>query len=234
MRAMILAAGRGERMRPLTDRVPKPLLEVGGLTLIEHHLRRLAAAGVREVLINTAYRGGQIRESVGDGSRWGLTVAYSDEGERALETGGGIARALPWLTTAGDDGPFLVLGSDVLTDYPLAPMAVRAQELPSKVLAHLVLVDNPDHHPQGDFALDGERVCEARHGRLTFSGIALYRAALFNNAIAYADEGGAFPLAPLLKRAAADGVVSGERYEGFWLDVGTPERLELARRRCSR
>lgn len=234
MRAMILAAGRGERMRPLTDHVPKPLLEVGGLPLIEHHLRRLAAAGVRDVLVNTAYRSAQIRDFVGDGSRWGLTVCCSDEGERALETGGGVVRALPWLAAKGDDCPFIVLGGDVLTDYPLARLIARAKVLPPTVLAHLVLVDNPDHHPHGDFALDLERVCNAPSGRLTFSGLALYRPALFDRAELYADAAGAFPLGPLLRQAAAAGTVTGERYAGFWLDVGTVERLEQARRRWSR
>jgi len=217
-------------MRPLTDRVPKPLLEVGGRPLIGYHLRRLAAAGVEDVVVNTAYRGAQIRAWVGDGRRWGLSVAWSDEGERALETGGGILRALPRLAPGGDDAPFLVVGGDVLSDYPLARLVERAAVLPAPVQAHLVLVDNPDHHPAGDFALEGGRVGNAAHARLTFSGMALYRASLFERAAAHAGGDGAFALAPLLREAAAAGAVSGERYAGYWLDVGTPERLAQARR----
>lgn len=226
---MVLAAGRGERMRPLTDDCPKPLLEVGGEPLIAHQLRRLAAAGVPRVVINIAYLGSQIRDYVGDGGRWGLEVIYSDEGESALETGGGIARALDWLTHDGRQ-PFLVLGADVLSDYPLSRLVERACDLPAHVLAHLVLVDNPPHHPAGDFSLNGATVGDAHEHRLTFSGMGLYRSALFAHRDRWADKRGAGRLAPLLRHAAAQRRVSGERYAGRWLDVGTPERLAQARR----
>jgi len=209
---MILAAGRGTRMRPLTDHTPKPLLPVGGKPLLFHHLERAAAAGVREVVINLAHLGAMIRAAVGDGSAFGLAVRYSDEGDQALETGGGIARALPLLGSE----PFVVLNGDVWTDYPLGALT-----LPPGDLAHLVLVDNPDHHPQGDFHLDGSGRVQAEGGtRLTFAGLGVYHPALFDRAPA-----GAFPLAPLLRAAMAAGRVSGTHHRGVWVDVGTPERL---------
>ncbi|WP_026186174.1 N-acetylmuramate alpha-1-phosphate uridylyltransferase MurU [Thioalkalivibrio thiocyanodenitrificans] len=210
MHAMILAAGRGERMRPLTDHTPKPLLMAGGRPLIEHHLLRLAAAGYRDVVINLAHLGGQIREHLGDGSRFGLAIRYSPE-DRALETGGGIRRALPLL---GDE-PFLVINGDVWCSHPLNPPVMAERDL-----AHLVLVDNPAHHPAGDFCLIGGRVRDRGADRLTFSGIGWYRPALFRD---HAD--GRFPLAPLLHAAMTGDHVSGEYYRGGWLDVGTPERL---------
>jgi MurNAc alpha-1-phosphate uridylyltransferase len=215
MRAMILAAGRGERMRPLSDRLPKSLLEAGGKTLLDYHLDALAAAGVTRVVINLARHGGLIREHAGDGSSRGLEIVYSDEGDSALETGGGIFHALDALGAA----PFWVVNGDVWTDYAFAPI-----ELAPRSLAHLVLVENPPQHPQGDFVLEG---CEVRADggpRLTFSGIGLYRPALFAGC-----EPGAFPLAPLLRRAMAAGQVRGERYAGRWFDVGTPARLENLR-----
>ncbi|MGH8495158.1 MAG: N-acetylmuramate alpha-1-phosphate uridylyltransferase MurU [Gammaproteobacteria bacterium] len=211
MRAMILAAGRGERMRPLTDRVPKPLFEAGGATLLDHHLRSLANAGVEEVVINLAWQGALIREHAGDGSTWGLKIVYSDEGDTPLETGGGIHRALESLGT----GPFWVVNGDVWSDYRFAPIALSPDDL-----AHLVLVENPPHHPQGDFALDADRVRADGEPSLTFSGIGLYRAALFEHC-----KAGAFPLAPLLREAMANDRVGGERYAGRWFDVGTPARL---------
>jgi MurNAc alpha-1-phosphate uridylyltransferase len=217
---MILAAGRGERMRPLTDRVPKPLLEVGGRSLIEHHLDALARAGFRDVVVNLAHQGPQIREALGDGAAHGLRIQYSDESPEALETGGGIFRALPLL----GDGPFLVVNGDVWTDYPF-----RARELPESRLAHLVLVDNPQHHPEGDFRLDDGRLSNAGGPRLTFAGIGYYRAALFAGC-----RDGAFPLAPLLRAACDLGLVSGEHHRGAWTDVGTPERLDALRRRLAR
>ncbi len=218
MRAMILAAGRGERLRPLTDHTPKPLLEVGGRPLIEHHLVALAAAGFEEVVINLAHLGEQIRARLGDGSAFGLTIHYSEEGAQALETGGGIYQALPLL---GDE-PFLVVNADIYTDFPFATL--RA---PMQCLAHLVLVDNPPHHPQGDFHLGpGGRVNDCGCGpRLTFAGIGLYHPALFRGC-----RPGPFPLAPLLRRAMAADEVTGEHFHGRWVDVGTPERLEAARR----
>lgn len=211
MKAMILAAGRGERMRPLTDDCPKPLLTVGGRPLLERHLEALAAAGFDEVVINLAWLGERIRAHVGDGARWGLRVRYSDEGERGLETAGGIVRALGLLGGA----PFAVVNGDVLTDFPFARLA-----LPRGHLAHLVLVDNPPQHPGGDFGLDGDRVVTEGGRRLTFAGIGVYDPALFAGV---AD--GPAPLAPLLRTAAATGRVSGERHAGLWHDIGTPARL---------
>ncbi|WP_290647886.1 N-acetylmuramate alpha-1-phosphate uridylyltransferase MurU [Aquisalimonas sp.] len=213
MRAMILAAGRGERMRPLTDRTPKPLLEVGGAPLIDWHLRRLAAAGVREVVINLAWRGEQIATHVGDGSRWGLSVAYSREGAQGLETGGGIARALPLL----GEYPFLVVNGDVWCALDPAPLLT-----PPAGVAHLVLVPNPAHNPDGDFGLQDGCVVNQGGERLTFSGIGVYRPALFHG-----HPGGAFRLAPLLRRAVTDGQVSGQAFRGGWCDVGTRERLTV-------
>lgn len=211
MKAMILAAGRGERMRPLTDAVPKPLLRAGDKVLIEYLLDGLAAAGWDEVVINHAHLGDQLRAALGDGRRYGLRIQYSSEGEEGLETGGGIYRALPLL----DSDPFLVVNGDIWTDYPFA-------RLPRTLtgLAHLVLVDNPGHHPAGDFVLDHGRVLAAGASKLTFSGIGVYRHALFAGC-----RPGKFPLAPLLRAAMAEGRVSGEHYRGAWFDVGTPERL---------
>lgn len=210
MHAMILAAGRGERMRPLTDHTPKPLLMAGGRPLIEHHLLRLAQAGYHHIVINLAHLGEQIQAHLGDGKRFGLRIRYSPEGE-ALETGGGIRRALPLL---GDE-TFLVINGDVWCDHPLKPPHLAKHDL-----AHLVLVDNPPHHPNGDFALVHGRVHSEGAPRLTFSGIGWYRPALF------ADHAeGRFPLAPLLRAAMAEERVSGEHHHGHWLDVGTPDRL---------
>ncbi len=207
---MILAAGRGERMRPLTDHTPKPLLEAGGRPLIAYHLEALARAGVRDVVINHAHLGGQIEAALGDGSAYGLRIRYSPE-EIALETGGGIFQALPLLGT----GPFVVVNGDIWTDIDLAQLRLAEQDL-----AHLVLVANPSHHPAGDFVLAGGRVVPEGSARLTFSGIGVYRATLFDGCTA-----GRFPLAPLLRTAIAAGRVSGELHAGRWTDVGTPERL---------
>lgn len=210
MRAMILAAGRGERMRPLTDNTPKPLLKAGGNYLIDYHLRALAAAGFENVVINHAHLGEQLEQALGDGDRYGLTIHYSPE-RTALETGGGIFNALPLL---GDE-PFLVINGDVWTDYPFERLRTQAVQL-----AHLVLVDNPPQHPKGDFALSDGLVSEGQGERLTFSGIGVYRAELFAGC-----KSGAFPLAPILRRAMAADLVSGEHYQGRWFDIGTPERL---------
>lgn len=210
---MILAAGRGERMRPLTDQTPKPLLRAGGRTLLDRHLCALAAAGVDTVVVNVAWLRGRIIDYLGDGRRWGLRVLVSDEGERGLETGGGIRRALPLLGEAS----FWVVNGDVWTDLDL-----RALPREPAGEAHLVLVDNPPHHPEGDFALaDGRVVAEGPGPRLTFAGIGCYRPRLFQGA-----ETGSFPLAPLLRRAAAAGRVGGMHHRGRWCDVGTPERLQ--------
>ena len=211
MKAIILAAGRGERMRPLTDRIPKPLLEVGGQRLIEYHIRNLVAAGVTELVVNHAHLGGQIETALGDGSVYGATIQYSPESE-ALETGGGIFNALPLL----GDSPFIVVNGDIWTDYPVVRLLQRPH-----ALTHLVLVNNPDHHPQGDFALDDGLVREAGSKKLTFSGISILTPSLFAQC-----NDGAFPLAPLLRQAMAQGQVTGEYYDGAWLDIGTPERLQ--------
>lgn len=213
MRAMILAAGRGERMRPLTLATPKPLLEAGGAPLIVHHLRALRAAGFADVVVNLSWLGDQIRAALGDGSRFGMRLHYSDEGPEPLETGGGIFRALPLLGA----GPFLVLNGDVWTDIDAARLRER---LAPHDLAHLVLVPNPAHNERGDFVLENGRIVEAAGERLTFSGVGVYRAELFDGC-----RDGVFKLAPLLRAAARAGRLSGERHEGAWLDIGTPERL---------
>lgn len=221
---MILAAGRGERMRPLTDSIPKPLLPVGGQHLIEYQLRALACANIEHVVINHAHLGAQIRDTLGDGSRYGLNIVYSAEPEGALETGGGILKALPLLKT----DPFLVVNGDVWTDYAFL-------NLPREIagLAHIVLVQNPAHNPEGDFILDGDHVFvpgQALPGRLlTFSGIGLYRHALFHNS-----SPGRFPLAPLLQEAMRHKAVTGEYYAGNWIDVGTRDRLAELDERLSR
>jgi len=219
---MILAAGRGERMRPLTDQTPKPLLPAGGKPLIVWHLERLARAGLREVVINHAHLGAQIEAALGDGSRWGLAISYSPEPEGALETAGGIANALPLL---GTEAPFLVINGDIHCDWDVA-RAMTA--LNPGYLAHLVLVPNPGHHPRGDFSLTGNQVgadCEAAAGSgaraCTFSGIGVYCPQLF----AGLRHGQAAKLAPLLRSAMAAGRVSGELHGGRWVDVGTPRRL---------
>lgn len=222
MKAMILAAGRGERLRPLTDTCPKPLLRVGGEPLIGHHLRRLGAAGFEEIVINHAWLGGQIEAALGTGSAYGVRIAYSPEGAQGLETAGGIATALPLL----GDAPFVVVNGDVLTDFDFqAARAAAAQLQPSQLLAHLWLVANPPHNPQGDFALagawaDGER----KRNRLTFSGIGVYHPALFADTPPHRPA----KLAPLLRRAMAARQVGGAYFDGLWLDVGTPERLAEA------
>ncbi|MCW3481755.1 nucleotidyltransferase family protein [Neisseriaceae bacterium JH1-16] len=223
MRAMILAAGRGERMRPLTDRTPKPLLSVGGLPLIGWHIRRLAAAGITELVINHAWLGDRIEAELGDGSSFGVCIAYSREGQ-ALETAGGIATALPLL----GDAPFLVVNGDVLTDIDFATLAERAAALDgSERLAHLALVDNPVHHPAGDFGLlaDGRLSANPADGvALTYAGVGAYHPALFADTAAHQPA----KLAPLLRVAMADGRVSGAHHTGLWLDVGTAERLAEA------
>lgn len=216
MKAMILAAGKGERLRPLTLHTPKPLVPVAGVPLIEYHLRALAAAGVTEVVINHAWLGAQIEAHLGDGARFGVRIAYSPEGE-PLETGGGILRALPLL----GEQPFILVNGDIFTDYPFVKLCS-----PLLGLAHLVLLDNPAHNAQGDFALlaDGQ-LADAQLGQssLTYSGIAVLSPQLFAGC-----EPGAFKLAPLLRKAMAQGLVSGERYAGSWIDVGSYERLAQA------
>jgi MurNAc alpha-1-phosphate uridylyltransferase len=212
---MILAAGRGERLRPLTLERPKPLLEVGGVPLVEHHLRALAAAGFREVVINLSWLGAKISAHLGDGARFGLAIAYSEEGEPPLETGGGIFRALPLL----GPGPFAVINGDVWTDYPFARL--RETAFAAGDLARLVLVPNPAQHPAGDFDFADGRIVARSAQRLTFTGLGVYREELFAGCTA-----GAFKLAPLLRTAIAAGRVAGERWDGQWHDIGTRERLE--------
>lgn len=208
---MILAAGRGARMRPLTDHTPKPLLEVGGKPLIVWHIERLAQAGITELVINHAYFGQQIEDRLGDGTQWHVHIQYSAE-QTALETAGGIAKALPLL---GDES-FLVVNGDVFTDIDYA-----ATSLPVGKLAHLVMVDNPQQHAEGDFALQEGLVKQAADNRLTFSGIGVYHPDLFKSV----QSGEAAKLAPLLISAMHQGLVSGQHHTGIWHDIGTPERL---------
>ncbi len=224
MKALVFAAGKGERMRPLTDTTPKPLLPVRGKPLIEWHLEKLAALGVQDVVINTSWLAHAFEPALGQGDRWGLRLHYSHEGPEPLETGGGMLHALPRLGSE----PFVAVNADIWCDYDFA----RLPREPSG-LAHLVLVDNPPHNPEGDFALleDG-RVQAAGEQRLTFSGIGVYRPAMFNNwrsvigvAAGAELDPPRFRLAPLLRAAMRAGEVSGEHHRGTWTDVGTPERL---------
>ncbi len=216
MRAMILAAGRGKRMRPLTDTCPKPLLEVAGRPLIEYTLERLARAGYERVVINLAHLGEQIRDRLGERYQ-GLAIDYSPEPPGALETAGGIRQALPLL---GVD-PFLVINGDVWCDHPLtAPTHLADTAGAAKSLAHLVLVDNPAHHAEGDFGLTNGHVCEDAGARHTFAGIGWYTPALFRNLAP-----GPRALAPVLREAIRAGRVTGEHHPGVWHDIGTPERL---------
>lgn len=212
MRAMILAAGRGERMRPLTDHTPKPLLKVGGKPLIVWHIERLAQAGVTEIVINHAHLGAQIEAALGDGGRWQVHLQYSAE-VTALETAGGIAYALQLLGTQ----PFLVVNGDVYTDIDYASLV-----LPADMLAHLVMVDNPPQHPAGDFGLVNGLLVESASQTQTFSGVGVYRPELFKGVV----RGQPAKLAPLLKTAMRQQQVSGQHHGGIWHDIGTPERLK--------
>lgn len=223
MKAMILAAGRGERMRPLTDHCPKPLLAAGGKPLIVWHIERLAAAGFHDLVINHAHLGHMLEAALGDGRDLGVRIRWSAEPPGALETAGGIRHALPLLGDTPSlplqgDAPFLVVNGDTYVDWDFH--AAR-QALHPDDLAHLVLVANPPHNPQGDFALVGDRISNATDGRLTFSGIGIYRPTLFAG---LADNTPA-KLAPLLRAAADAGRVGGSRHRGRWEDIGTPERL---------
>ncbi|MEQ1543856.1 N-acetylmuramate alpha-1-phosphate uridylyltransferase MurU [Methyloglobulus sp.] len=213
MKAMILAAGRGERMRPLTDHTPKPLLSVAGRPLIEHTINQLVSAGFTEIVINHAHLGQQIEDKLGNGAHLGAKIIYSPEDEQALETAGGIINALPLL---GNE-PFLVVNGDIATDFPFAEL----KKIPVD-LAHIVLIDNPPHHPQGDFALDiSGNVIENDKQRYTFSGIGLYHPDLFSK-----NPPGKSKLAPLLREAITAKKATGQHYSGFWMDIGTPERLQ--------
>lgn len=222
MRAMILAAGRGERLRPLTDTMPKPLFDIHGKSLIELHLEKLALAGFREVVINLAHLGDMIRDTLGSGSGWGLNIHYSPEPPGALDTGGGIVQALPRL----GESPFLVINGDIFSEYPFARLrAIKCDH------AHLVLVPNPAHNPAGDFALQGGHVTpnadKDGQKRYTFSGISVYHPRFFDSA-----PGGRFSVVPMLYAAAALKHVTGEIYRAVWHDAGTPERLEALRDHC--
>ena len=235
MKALIFAAGKGERMRPLTERRPKPLLEVGGKPLIAWHLEKLAALGVRDVVINTSWLAEQFPATLGDGSRWGLRLHYSYEGTEPLETGGGMLHALPLLRDAADsDAPFLAINGDIWCDADFASLSREPQGH-----AHLLMVANPEQHPGGDFVLAAEGRMHADGAtKLTYSGIGVYRPSLLHNWCAViGDAAGAgkkpprFRLAPLLIAAMARGEIAGSLYTGVWADVGTPARLtELDRR----
>jgi N-acetyl-alpha-D-muramate 1-phosphate uridylyltransferase len=220
---MLLAAGRGERLRPITDTVPKPLVEVAGKPLIVYHLEALARAGVRDVVINLSWLGDRIRAALGDGAAHGVRIAYSEEGPVALETGGGIHRALPLL---GPE-PFLVVNSDVWTDMDFS----RVLTLEEGAHARLLLAPNPPHHPRGDFGLETDFVVERESDRFTYTGIGVYRPELFEGC-----PPGKFPLLPLLQRAIAARRLRGEVYRGEWLDIGSPDRLAWldARERTAR
>lgn len=220
---MILAAGRGERMRPLTDILPKPLLRAGDKALIEHHLENLARAGFAEIVINHAHLGKMIEEALGDGQRYGVKINYSPE-VVALETAGGIAQALPLLKTELGAAPFVVVNADIYCEFDFAtllPVLEKMQGSAETGLAHLIMVDNPAQHPGGDFALDSGQVVLTGKNTLTFSGIGVYQPALFKDVA----PGSVAKLAPLLSHAIAAGKISGEHYQGVWVDVGTPERL---------
>lgn len=216
MRAMILAAGRGERLRPLTDTTPKPLLEAGGKPLIEYHLENLAQAGFREVAINTGHLGSMIPAALGDGSRWGLRISYSTEPPEALETGGGIFQALPLLGAA----PFAVISGDIWCDFPLASLRTVKCDY-----AHLVMIPNPPHHPRGDFALNHARLRTEGEPRVTFSGIGVYHPRMFAGC-----EAGRWRITGLLRKTADLHLMTGELHTGAWHDTGTSERLEALRR----
>lgn len=220
MKAMLLAAGRGERMRPLTDHTPKPLLQAGGKPLIVWHIERLAQAGFRELVINHAHLGEQIPRALGEGSQWGVKIAYSDEGA-ALETAGGIAFALHLL----GDAPFAVVNSDIYCEYDFTALPRHAADMQQQGdSCHLVLVNNPAHNLKGDFCLQCQRVVPfiLQIPLLTFSGIGIYQPSLFR----HIPRGTAAPLAPLLREQIAQGKVSGEHFSGRWIDVGTPQRLQ--------
>ncbi len=212
MKAMILAAGAGTRLRPLTERLPKPLLRVNRESLIERHLRRLADAGFLEIVINVCHKKRMIMDTLGDGANYGVQIAYSDEGDTPLETGGGIRNALPLL----GDGVWLVVNADIYTDW-----WPQKLQLPADREAHLLLVDNPPHHPGGDFTLDHDTVASAHENRLTYAGIGYYRPSLFT-----AMPAQSFKLVRALQPAIERGVVGGEHCRDFWMDAGTPASLE--------
>ncbi len=210
-RALIFAAGRGERMRPLTDHTPKPLLEVHGTPLIVRHLEALARSGVRDVVIYTSHLAEQFPEALGDGARWNLRISYSYEGPQPLETGGGMVRALPPLGAA----PFIAVNGDVFTDFDFSRLPPNPPGL-----AHLIVVANPAHHPGGDFVLRDSALFDEPAPRLTFAGIGVYRPELLAGL-----SNGKYSIVPTLRAAMHRGGVSGERFDGIWIDIGTPQRL---------
>jgi len=216
MKAMILAAGRGERLRPHTDITPKPLIQVGKYQLIEYHLLNLAKAGIRDIVINISWLPDQIMQALGDGSDYSLNITYTDEGDQALETAGGIINAMPHL----GDGPFMVINGDIWCDYDLTALLNRC----STHEAHLVLVNNPEHNAAGDFALEHGLITNTAENRLTYSGIGVYTTAFFAET-----DPGKKPLAPILRKKAELNKVSGELYNGQWVDIGTIERLAQLR-----
>jgi len=211
MKVMILAAGRGKRMAPLTDHCPKPLLQVAGKSLLEHHILALKAAGFKEFVINVAYLGDQIKAEIGSGEQWGVNIEYSDEGGNALETGGGIHKALPLL----GDSHFLVVNADVWADFPYAQLRAKTEKN-----IHLVLVENPSHNKKGDFNLLGNELVAGGGGSYTYSGIGVFSPSVFAN-----EKAGVFPLAPIIREEILRNEVSGQLHLGLWVDVGTPERL---------
>jgi len=214
MKVMILAAGRGQRMGRLTERCPKPLLEINGCSLIEHHIRRLKQHGFNQFVINVAYLAEQIKQALGTGQQWGVHIEYSDEGATALETGGGIHKALPLL----GEGHFLLVNADVWSDISYAGLRSKVDK---KI--HLVLVENPEHHTEGDFQLHGGLVVEGEGKRYTYSGIGVFHPSIFAG-----KRPGVFPLAPLIRQQIMNAEVSAQLHQGAWLDVGTPERLAQA------
>ena len=216
MKAMILAAGRGERLRPLTDEMPKPLLKVAGRSLIEYHIYNLAKAGFKEIIINTAWLAEKIHQQLGDGSNYNVAIQYSDEGD-ALETAGGIINALPML----GDKPFVVINGDIWCDFDFSTWDFSTlPKLNANIQAHLVLVKNPEHNQKGDFSLQNGLIKNTGDTMHTFSGIGVYSADFFAK-----QESGISPLAPLIRNKCEDDLVSGQFYDGLWTDVGTIERL---------
>ncbi len=215
VKAMILAAGRGERLRPLTDTVPKALIEVRGQRLLERHIASIRAAGIEDIVINLGWLGNKIQERIGSGSDHGVNVTYSDEGDNVLETGGGIHKALPLLGSE----PFLVVNADIYTDMP-----VPGVKLDENSLGHLVLVPSPAYRESGDFNLENGLVRNGESASLTFSGVSVYRPEFFSGC-----EAGRFSIVPLLREAADDGRLQGSLYEGLWADIGTLERLQALR-----
>lgn len=218
MNAMILAAGRGERLRPLTDTVPKCLVEVRGQSLLERHLEHVSKAGIKIVVINLGWLGEQIVERVGSGSEFGLNVLYSDEGDNVLDTGGGVRKALSILGSE----PFLVLNADIFTEMPIPKITLR-----DSALGHLVLVPTPDYRTVGDFDLDGGMIRNSETPALIFGGVAMYRPEFFDGS-----EPGKFSIVPLMRAAAEADRLQGSLYEGVWADVGTPERLAAIENDC--